>query len=281
MLRTEKLMFNTVVVAGVCWMLLFFLAGCPAMPTDQPIIDVVDNDEAVVMGNVIVEGNFNEAKALIDWNDIVAFQKPRVQQLSLEFHSLLKAAIVSSDLYYSIAVIDGVYSGSLAVPEGDYDVFVTAYDTVGASVFWGQARVEVVGGESSTMDVVLGLSDFYNYQFVVEDLPGEFGDYGYANLTINGISYYCSYSKFYPDWDNQEEFEILFSAILPVDFDGSVDRAVLAITDVDGQDQLTELTFSIFDIDELRDNGWWFMYVPYSYPEWLGEVDVNVTFQTY
>ena len=284
LIRKEENMQKILVILATL-MLVVGLTGCPAT---TPISEPVEEELLIPagMGNVIIEGDFNESKALMDWNDIVEFHKPRIRQLAFVFFPADSGigkgggGMEIGSYYHSIDVINGSYSGSILVPAGEYNLYVTAYDELGMETFVYNYSLVVVAGRSGRLGVLLGLSEHYLFQFVVDDLPGDYSEYGYANLVVNGEGYYCQYSRVYP-YSGSNEYVVLFRASLPIDFDGRVDESALIVTDLDGKDYATELQFNIFDIDVLRENDYWFMNVPYIFPEWLGRLDVNVYFQEY
>jgi len=252
---------------------------------DVPVVDVpvVHTEIPAGMGVVSVSGNFNEgAKADIDWNDIVSFQRSRVEMLSLDFYPHLDGNPIlkgGGGDYFVIEVIDGEYDGRIFLHEGQYDVYVTAYDWNNASLFGWVKTITVLAGETTEVAVVLGLNETYGFQFSIADLSGEYDEYGYAKLTVNGQYFYCSYSRYYTNWDTGE-YVVLFRACLPIDFDGSVDESILIVTDQDGNQFATELVFNIFDVDSLASE-YGFMVIPYIFPQSLGYLDLDIQFQTY
>lgn len=255
------------------------LAGCPPagqVPNDPPA--------PAGIGQVKIEGSLYEtSEKSIDWNEIVEFFKPRISRLELHFIPVdpvdpAKGIGIPEDniRIFNIEVIDGEYSAIFLLEEGEYDVYISARDVTGYSgLFYATSKVTVVAGQTKTMAVVLGLAEHYNFHFIVEDLPGEYGESGWGKTVTEEGQYFSSYYRWYPNGYEGESY-VVFSSYLPIDFEGQEDRAALMIKDINGDDYAVALGFNIFDIEPDIPMG-----IPYVVPDWLGNVELDISFQRY
>lgn len=174
---------------------------------------------------------------------------------------------------FNIEVVDGLYSGSFLLEQGDYDVYIVAYDKCGNQLFYDNSSIRVIAYETATLEVVFGLTSYYNFQFTVSDLPGDYGDYGEARVVSNGETFYASYYRY---WVDESQSFLVFSAYLPISFTGYLDRSAVVVRDLSGQEQASVVVFDIFDTVPC-----YFLELPYLLPNWLGEVEVDIDFEVY
>ncbi|MDO8669351.1 MAG: hypothetical protein Q7K65_03595 [Candidatus Buchananbacteria bacterium] len=288
----------------VCLVLIavLALAGCPTAPVNQ----VPDSSIPAGFGQVTVQGDLNATKSLIqvsadkadtgtaiNWNSIVDHLKPQITTMQFSFWPAnVPVPIPTEDSTnkggdsggggggggmggqdFVIDVVDGVFQGSFLIRPGAYDVYVSAYGQDGILYFYANSYIEVGLGMSSTLQVVFQLTNYLQFRFVVDGLPGEYGDFGQASIIDGDNDYYADYYRWY-DWYGNSS--IVFSAYLPIDFSGSLDESAVIAQDANDKYYASGLAFSVFDV-----TGDGPMHIPYAPVNWLGEIDVDIDFQVY
>ena len=245
------------------------LAGCPDF-----VVPPSDNDGGEPqqeMGKLIVNIQLYDPVAKVSISD---------------YGDLLKRQIVSLNLFFDLQgdekplrqsffapVENGWCRTEIMIRPGIYDVWVEAIDVIGRILFFNKLDgFEVVRGENR-LAVALIMNQNYLYRFTIPDLPGEYDEFGGAIITTNdGATYYIWFYPQIPDGGDTSTL-MVFDAWLPLDFDGLASQAVLVIQDRNGESYVTELNFDIFDAV----GG--IMYLPYVYPEWMGDVIVDISFE--
>jgi|GEM_PF-4022356 len=298
----------TMVVAMLA--MLALLAGCPSVnlqdaEAGSDAVDAVSADTAAAavampnstdgnpylggadipdgMGAVTVSGSFYDvAKSLeksVNRNNVVDLFKKRATAMEFNFYPVEPTTTPAkggeNGLYFRIPIKNGSFFGKFTLKAGEYNVGVTVIDTNYNGLFWSSASVSVVAGQGTVMAVELQLYDRFNYRFKVIGLGGEYPAYGQATIVTDDGQTYSAF--FYEEYGKGKSLaiDIVFSAYLPVDFDGYDNGAVLTMMDNDGLPHVTELNFCIFDAV------YGVFGVEYVYPEDVGEVDVNISFVEY
>ncbi len=281
-------------------------AGCPVnvepqvpLPVvDDPVIDpVVEPAIPDGMGEVVVQGNLLDNKAIADWNTIVDFLRPRVTRMEFWFYQSLPSAdpVTIEDVkgggpdgtkHFSVDVVGSLFQAKFLLNLGVYDVWISAEDQYGRDMFYDNSSVEVLAGQTSTLSVMFGLNEYFDQRVVVNGLPGEYGEYGdYGQVMVTdgaGNQYSGQYFRYYPMGGGMGKAAmsyIVFSVYLPIDFDGETDGGALIITDDVGDVYATELNINIFDIESTIDPG--AVQIDYNFPDWMSGVDAEFGFVHY
>lgn len=277
-------------------MICALLAGCPAPnggtyvpPIDDPIGDgQVGEDIPAGMAEVVVEGNLFDAKAMMDWNQIVDHLKPEVVEMGLWF-TLESPSKGGGGFpipqYFSVPVIDGAFADLLLIAIGDYSVQVSARDEFGRELFYCSTSMSVFGNQINRLSILFELTRYFNLKFIVNDLPGRHGDYsepGQVRVTDGaGNVYFAGYYRQYLEFEGKAAGSVLvFDALLPVDFDGELDGAALLIDDLNGDTFATEIPLNIFDAYR-ADTVLGLPEISYHFPGWLAPVEVDIDFVVY
>lgn len=277
---------------AMCVVLVVFAAmavvGCPAtIQIPIPDVSVVSGDTSATqppvvqqeMGKVIVSGKLYDPQAKGVTHDIGDLLKRQITSLNFFFYPVTGGECQS----FFVPVVNGSFYAEMLVYPGQYNVYVEAVDCFYQALFTDYVEMKVGQGDNK-LKVVLEMNRYYHYRFIIDGLPGEYNDFGQAIVTTNdGSRYYVSYSMQYlgggmgksatKGGGNPEQTPTrFFDAYLPVSFDGVKNQAFMAITDRNGKQYATDLTFNLPQAIE------GVMILPYTYPSWLGDVTVDISF---
>lgn len=253
------------------------LAGCPLPPTtpiipiDDPVVVVPPVVTVPEMGKVIASGKFYDPANKGSVHDDGDLLKRQIAFLNFYFYPE-SGESPSSAQSFRIPVESGSYYGEMAVRPGSYNVWVEAIDIFGQVLFYKNTNFEVVTGNNRIQVELSMITEFCN-KFIFPDLAGDFGDYGQAEIKVkSGQTFWAIYeAKYLFGWENPPI--LYFTVLLPLAFDGDKDQAVLTIWDLSGAPHLTELNFDLLEAVGGM------MYLPFVYPQWMGNVDVDITFE--
>jgi len=259
---------SMVVALMVAVLMVSVLTGCPKAPVTPPV-DAVDNPQGDVEqpnGMVIVSGKlFDPNKATT--REIGDMLKRQIVQLNFNFYH---ETALDGSLYYVVPVEQGSFYAQLPIRTGNWCVWVEAIDINGQCLFYDSTTLTVAAGDN-LLEVSFAIVNSFLFKFTVEGLPGEYDDYGQAEISTNsGDIFYVQYSV---DRVEGQEPLMVFYAYLPTGFDGQQQQAILKIQDRNKKAYYSEIGFNIFQATEGM------MSIPYQFPSWMGDVNVDITFE--
>ena len=232
----------TVVVA----IMALTIAGCP--PTDPTIGGPSDDDGLPpifnLFGRVVASGNLydssSQTKALHTWVEIGDTLKSKIDHIKIYFS---EDPNYPSDTYayedpFTIMVdTDGNYYGEFSIIPAHYTIWAYAYQENGMVLFEDSVYLNVLHGQTTTLNILFAFLDSYLYTFRIDGLPGDYPNTGDVIITDNlNRQYIATYQK-------NAVGNLIFSAYLPLDFDG--ETASMEMIDSGGTSYLTDLNFDI------------------------------------
>jgi hypothetical protein len=219
------------------------LAGC--LPTDLNGPSVGGQPSNPNIGTVVIEGNLydnSQLKLTPTYQEIGDLFKSKIDHINVWFGEDPNAPGGDTNSYPNPFVITvdvgGDYYAELSIVPAYYSIYVEAYHTNGTVLFWDEVDIQVLAGDTTNLDILLSMRDTFEFKFIINSLPGNYGASGSAIITTGDSSqYFVGYEKV---------GDILhFSSWLPLDFDGYT--STIEIIDSDSVPYITALNFDIFD----------------------------------
>lgn len=267
----KKIMTMTAVM-----MAAMVLVGCPAVQVPAP--NNGDGNVPIEMGSLHIEGDLygRDGEKILSHANLIEIGetfKAKARSINIYLYEKFEYGTYGANHQYnfSFPVVDGHFEGTAeGIFPATYEGWININDERGYSLFVNREASEVVieAGQISEMAVTVDFLRSYIFYVVINNLPGSYGEWGEAMLLSRDGNQYPIY------WYNYGPEPRTFNAWVPLDFEGGA----ISITDQNGTTYLADLPLVVADLDWYSYNFGDLLVYDYAEPDWLGGLDVSITF---